>query len=239
MHDAYAPPPEEPISGLRQTHSVYVDSSDAGQYALARELHDTVIQPLTSLVVSLTGLSDQQSYPSHLADQVEIWQALAREALDSLRSTLAGLSAGPQAPHELSLTDMLRTTMLPQLTHQGIWLTLHADHWPAKLPSGWTTQLFLAIREALTNTVKHASASTISVQLKGDAGGLTITITDDGTGCSPDELYSRRFSMSGHGLGIGSIQDRIRSLGGWIHIRTAPGCGMRIVMHVPHGLQEN
>lgn len=205
----------------------------AERHALARELHDTVVQPLTSLVTSFTCLEHLPQGIGQMDVNVGLWKELAQEALDSLRRTLAGLHTHPHA--ELDLPETLERFLAPQLCSRGMRLAVEPHNWPADLPVEWTANLFLVVREALTNAEKHARASMVIVVLRANTEELSISVTDNGIGFSADDLVSASSQdRLGSGLGISSMQDRVRMLGGELDLITARGCGVRLDLRVPN-----
>ena len=85
--------------------------------------------------------------------------------------------------------------------------------------------MYRAVQEALTNCVKHAGASRIEVAVHGGAQSLDVSVTDDGVGVAP----ARR----GSGLGLLGIDERVRELDGSMDIRTSPGAGTTVTIHLP------
>jgi two-component system, NarL family, sensor histidine kinase LiaS len=201
--------------------------------ALARELHDTVVQPLTSLVMSFAYLEHFPQGAGQMEANVVLWKELAQEALDSLRRTLAGLHTSPHI--QSNLPEALGRCLVPQLCSRGIRLVVEPHNWPEDLPIDWTSNLYLVVREALTNTEKHAHASMVIVVLCADTKELSISITDNGLGFRADDLVlASRQDQLGSGLGISGMRARVQMLGGTLDLMTAPGCGVRLEIRVPN-----
>lgn len=199
--------------------------------ALARELHDTVIQPLTSLLLSITRLEYQQPSTGEVERHLDMWKGLAREALDSLRASLAGLQTA--SPRIDDLPGALCCSLVRQVTAHGLQLSVECHHWPADLPPAWNSSLYLAVREAVTNVQKHAQASRVSVVLGADAEELAITITDDGVGLAQADLDGERCTRPGYGLGISSIRDRVAVLSGRMNLTSGGGKGVQVEIRLP------
>jgi two-component system sensor histidine kinase UhpB len=197
---------------------------------LARELHDTVVQPLTALLISMEHLS--QPGEGEISEaQMAVWKSLAREAVQSLRGTMAGLRTHPHA--QLGLPDALRLHLLPQVRGRGLRVTFQASGWPMDLPEDWTTSLYLTVREALMNVEKHAQASECAVLVRADARQLFVAVVDDGVGFRASRASQSRPRTSGTGFGLGGMRDRVRQLGGRLVVTSPPGHGTRIEMKVP------
>ena len=88
--------------------------------------------------------------------------------------------------------------------------------------------LYRVAQEALHNVAKHAGASEVTVSLTRDGGVLRLSIIDNGRGFS---LVGTR----GHGAGLGliSMDERVRLLGGRVTFETRPGAGTRVQVNVP------
>jgi signal transduction histidine kinase len=95
------------------------------------------------------------------------------------------------------------------------------------LRPGVDEEVFRIAQESLQNALLHARASRIELRLEEDAGGLRLTVTDDGSGFEPEEagLRSRR-------LGLTSMEERARALGARLRIESAPGQGTTIELEV-------
>lgn len=198
--------------------------------ALAHELHDTVIQPLAALVTSFECARYQSFTPEVIEANIMAWKELAREAINSLRDTLAGLSVQPNG--ELGLPEALRRYLAPHMHSHGLPVALDITNWPDDVPLDVTTGLYLAVREALTNVAKHAHASAATVRLRATARHLIVTVADNGVGFRSED-HSRVISALGNRLGIAGMRERVRLLEGRLALTTAPGQGVRIEMRVP------
>jgi signal transduction histidine kinase len=81
------------------------------------------------------------------------------------------------------------------------------------------------VQEALTNCVRHARASHITVAVSRLADNLTVTVADNGDGFDA--------SKRDRGLGLRGIEERVRELGGLLSIRSAPGAGTTLTLKMP------
>jgi len=105
--------------------------------------------------------------------------------------------------------------------------------WPADVPREQASELYVAIGEALANVVRHAHASRASLCLDADARWLRVTVSDDGVGLRPGDVGGDAERESGGGLGLVSMRERLRALGGDVTIRSRPGKGVCVQMRVP------
>jgi|GEM_PF-3385490 len=212
------------------THEDIERALEEGRIQLAREMHDTVIQPLTTLVTSLEAQKYRQLSPGQLEAYLDAWQELAREALDCLRQTLAGLRN--HHPHSrLGFISAAQGYLIPALRAEGHRVTFEHRDWPDDLPVEYVSNLYLILREALTNIKKHARASEVAILLRG-GGHLSMTIVDNGVGFTP-ALARPANTPRGMRFGLAGMYERVAALGGTMRIESTPGQGTRIEVIVP------
>jgi signal transduction histidine kinase len=194
---------------------------------IARELHDDITQQIAMLTV---GLDHLESLP---ADKL----ALAHEELAELRSKTEEVA--------LSVRDVARQLHSTVLQHLGLSKALKGlcrtfsqqhqidAHLEAEeledLGDDVSLCLFRVAQEALNNAVKHGHAKQITVVLAREAGDLRLQITDTGNGFDP--------ATRSEGLGLVSMQERLRLVGGKLAIRSSPGQGTVIEAVVAYSQQ--
>jgi signal transduction histidine kinase len=185
---------------------------------LALELHDVVSQKLFSLSLTAEAAATQiDENPEAARTHLARLQELAREALDELRSLILGLR-----PPELE-RDGLERTLRKEVEMLG---RAHAVEVEVVRDGAIENQngardfaVLRIVHEALNNSVRHAHAQRIVVRLTAGA----VEISDDGVGFDPAsaDLRSRH-------LGLTSMEERARELGGRLEIRSAPGTGTTV-----------
>jgi signal transduction histidine kinase len=109
-------------------------------------------------------------------------------------------------------------------THQEIDVELEADELPDRLPAELETAVYRIVQEALTNVAKHAQASRVRVSLRHSEEALTLDVVDNGVG------YLRNGGSSKPGLGLLSIRERVRALGGRVSMTSERGAHLNIVL---------
>jgi signal transduction histidine kinase len=236
--DAFSPDDEELI-GLLAAHAaiaitnarLYEHSRELSVLSernrLALDLHDAVSQKLFSLVLTAEAagtLLDRD--PAAARAKVERLQQLSREALDELRSLL--LELRPPDLERDGLAGALRkhVDVLRGLHDVDIALEVEPD-----VEAGARDGDVLRIaQEALQNALRHAGARHVAVRLGDGDGRLVLEVADDGAGFEPadPELRSRR-------LGLTSMEERARRLGGRLEIRSAPGAGTTVRLEAARG----
>jgi signal transduction histidine kinase len=198
---------------------------------LALELHDVVSQKLFSLMLTAEAASAQiDSDPVAASAQIDRLRALAREALDELRTLILGLR--PPELERDGLEGALRKELEMLGRVHGVEIELEVDRRGARANGdGAAVQREFAIlriaHEALHNAVRHARAEHVTVRLSERGERLTVEVSDDGIGFDPGraELRSRH-------LGLTSMEERARELGGRLEIRSSPGAGTTVSLRV-------
>jgi signal transduction histidine kinase len=199
---------------------------------LALELHDVVSQKLFSLVLAAESagtLLDRQDEAAR--GQVARVGVLAREALEELRSLL--LELRPIDLERDGLGGALRkhVTALRQVHGARIELDLGAGIGFEAGDAGRDRDVLRIAQESLHNALRHSGAALVAIRLtRAGDGTLVLDVTDDGAGFDPSapDLRSRR-------LGLTSMEERARRLGGSLEIRSAPGAGTTVHLEADGG----
>ena len=192
---------------------------------LARELHDSLVQKLFGVVLAAQSAGTLLERDAGAArEQVERVGELAREAVAELRSLVFQLR--PAEIETEGLGAALRKHVEVLRGAHGAEISLELRGAP-RLRPGVDEEVFRIAQESLQNALRHSEAQRIDVRLDEDAGGLRLVVSDDGVGFEPEEaaLRSRR-------LGLTSMEERARGMGGRLAIESAPGRGTTIQLEV-------
>jgi len=195
---------------------------------LALELHDAVSQKLFSLVLTAEAAATQLDRDGEAARaHVMRLQELAREALEELRSLI--LELRPPELERDGLCGALRKHADALRRLHRVRIDVDVDD-AAGGDARRDGEVLRVAQEALQNAVRHAGAQRIVVRLGRGDGRLVLEVSDDGTGFDPadPELRSRR-------LGLTSMEERARRLGGRLEIRSAPGAGTTVRLEAEGG----
>jgi signal transduction histidine kinase len=204
---------------------------------IARELHDSVVQSLTTLVADLeyfrirhaNQLANDETGQQVVA-KLEIWQALARDSLTSIRQALGELRRQQDPDFDMRAAMV---SLVSELQAAGYTVICECDEWPARLPFEYLSNLYYIVREAVTNIYKHAYASRISFCLSVKEYHLHISIADDGVGMKASSLIGICATQSGYQQGLIGIRERVMLLGGQLSIESTPGSGTSLNVDVP------
>lgn len=199
---------------------------------LAREIHDTIAQGLTGIVVQLSAAQSAlngNSYAAH--EHVELARKMARESLAEARRSLWNLRASVLERGDLA--DALRglstrantNTMLSEFRLEG-------TAWP--LTSGVESALLRICQESFANTAKHARATRVDVTLIYTTASVELRIEDNGSGIDPEFLEQLdRPATLDSGFGLRGMRERMTALGGVLAISSLGGvCIQAIVPRV-------
>ncbi len=200
---------------------------------LAREIHDTIAQSLTGLVMVAQRAGNRlepvggEAAASARRD-IELMETMAREALTEARGLVASLT-----PVEASagLGDALRrlATAFARETHVAV--TVEAD--AAGLDRELEVVLLRSAQEALANVRKHARARSAAISVAASEAEVVLTVTDDGRG--PGDAAS---TLGERGFGLAGIRDRAALVGGAFEFGPGPGGGSRLRVVVPRANEE-
>jgi signal transduction histidine kinase len=188
---------------------------------LARELHDSVTQSLYSVTLladatrDFTEAGEWERVKHYLVRISET----GRQALKEMRLLLYELR--PPIIEEEGLLEALSRRLDAVEGRAGVEVRLLATEW-VDLPAPVEEALYHIAQEALNNALKHAEATTVTVQLHGDAGGVDLEVVDNGKGFDPDSVKRRG------GMGLLSMRQRTEMMGGQLTILSAPGEGTRV-----------
>ena len=198
-------------------------SHEAGTLAererLAHEIHDTLAQGFTSIVLLAQTAGAVLGDEEHPARRhVRAIEETARENLAEARALVAELAPPSLAAGSLPaavgrLVDRLAAEV-------GLDARLHVDGAPRSLGSNEEVALLRTVQEALTNVRRHAQARTVDVALCYGATGVRVQVRDDGCGFDEHSVAA--------GYGLAGMRARLEQLGGWARVHSAPGAGTTV-----------
>src|SRR5690349_1526003 len=188
---------------------------------IARELHDAVTQKLFSLRLTADAASTLVATdPAGAADQLDVVRRLAAEATAELRSIVIGLRPADLAGDGLGVALRKQVELLDHVHSASV--RFAGEAFPHLSPAREAAAYRIA-QEALHNALRHGDPSTVVVNVSAHNGTVRIEITDDGLG----------FDAKTDGLGLASMRDRARAVGGRLDVRSRPGGGTTVRLEVP------
>jgi signal transduction histidine kinase len=199
-----------------------VTAQELERRRLARELHDETGQALTSILLGLRGLEDVKDEETLKATVGEV-RDLVRSTLQDVRRLAVELR--PKALDDFGLVAALERLTESFAEQMGISVEF-APTGAGRLPPEVETALYRIVQESLTNVVKHARASRVSIVLTRRRNSASIVVEDDGIGFEPGR-------ETGDGIGLLGMQERVGLLGGRVALESRPGAGTTFVAEVP------
>jgi PAS domain S-box-containing protein len=205
---------------LRKLSIRLMNLQDQERRRIARELHDSEGQNLSLLLMSLSKLKRTcdnlgDDARNLLTESIE----MANECLRDVR-TLSYL-LHPPLLDEFGLISALQWYVEGFSERSGIAVNLDVPSALNRLPAEMETSLFRLVQEGLTNIHRHSGSQTAEISLICDGDGLRLKIEDHGKGMSATEVSGK--NGTGAGVGLASMRERVRELGGALEISSQAG----------------
>jgi signal transduction histidine kinase len=200
---------------------------------LAGEIHDSLAQFFTGISMQLgaakeviqTGGDNGLSYIERATELAQFGLAEARRSAFSLQ---------PSVIEESGLIETLQKLVERSNIPGRLRCNFHSDDVPEETVLPAVRQDLLRIaQEAISNAVRHARPTVISVNVRWDPPNLVLEVIDNGSGIANAKL------ANGDGFGLSSMRARAENLGAQFDVRTAPGRGTSILVHVPINLSSS
>jgi PAS domain S-box-containing protein len=190
---------------------------------ISMELHDSVIQSLYAIGLQIDSMeTGEDEQPDSLKS---IAEAINR-AIKDIRQYILDLDASaPQSPtiYECLVQEVLPRLHIPDSTT----VELDMPDLPLSIPPNLVDGICHMANEAISNAVRHAKSSHITITGQQVDDTLQITVADDGRGFDPDT------ATQGDGLGLRNLRQRAKLYGGRVHIDAEPGRGTSVTISIP------
>jgi len=215
---------------------------------VAREIHDTLAQGFTGILVQLQAAERLSlKHPERAVQSLQEARELARLSLQEARRSVLNLRPTALEHHTLDKVIVHEVERFEK--DSGVKANFVLEGYPSLLPSTIEQNLYRITQEALTNIRRHAEATRTTVTLSFEPGHVALTIIDDGIGLNGRELGGEQvFSIgdldSQHGpeeladlpsggFGLVGIQERVNLMKGQVTIGSPPTGGTRIKVVIP------
>ena len=209
---------EEAISRMSRN---LIESQEQERTRIGRELHDDINQRLAMLAIELEQL---QENPSEIQNRVQELRKQTIEISDDVQALSHELDSSKL--ERLGAIGGMRSWCREFGERQGIQVEFKSPEAKISLPREIGLCLFRVLQEALHNAAKYSGVRRIEVQLREDAGEIHLVVSDLGRG------FDLETAKEGRGLGLTSMQERVRLINGIIEIRSKPMGGTTIHVHV-------
>ncbi len=199
------------------------------RHRIARDLHDAVAQTLFSLRLTAEAAATLvHRDPDRAAAELREVTALAAQASVDLRQVVAELRPPELAEQGLVETLRSRAALLDRVHTATVSFTSQGV---PRLSTRAEETVLRVAEESLHNALRHARAQRIEISLTTDGDAVTLEVGDDGVGLAATEPREHARAS----LGLASMRDRARSVGGRFHIAARPAGGTQVRLVVPHG----
>lgn len=199
---------------------------------LAREIHDTLAQGFTSIVMNLEAaegaLPEEVSEEARTKWHLDQARFTARESLTEARRLVWDLR--PESLDNASLPEALAQLAARWTDTAGIEASVNASGTLRPIPDEAEVTLVRMVQEALANVLKHAGASRVVVTLSYMNDLVALDVIDDGAGFDTNQALGE--TPEG-GFGLTAMRQRVEQLGGSLSVESAPGEGTTLVAELP------
>jgi two-component system sensor histidine kinase DegS len=204
---------------------------------IAREIHDGMAQTMANVVLR-TEIAERmlvkQEFTAVKEELVDL-KGQVRGGLEEVRKIIFNLR--PMALDDLGIVPTLRKYVQDFEEKTRIRTKFQLNGREARFPSGLEIAIFRLVQEALSNVLKHARATYVSVELTLELEQVKIYIVDNGVGFNVE--MTQKIITKGNNFGLLGMRERVELLEGTMEIDSEQDSGTRITMLIPIGSTEN
>jgi len=193
---------------------------------LARELHDHLSQSMAALALELANVQrESETAPEKLRSGLSHIEGSVHKLADDIHDMSRLLH--PSILDDLGLVAAVRADCARFSEREGIPVRVESQDVPLKLPPDVALSLYRITQESLHNIAKHASAKRATVTILGEEEQVRLIVEDSGAGFDVHRVKEKA------GLGLTSMSERVRLLGGTLEVQSQPAVGTRIEVTAP------
>jgi two-component system sensor histidine kinase UhpB len=221
---------------LRELPRLIREAQEVERRRVARELHDSVIQILSSVKFRLQSVEERLIEKDEAAwrDTLKS-KAHLEKAIQEVRRISRNLR--PSELDDLGLAPAVRSLCSEFSERTGVKVDLSILKLPQSIPDDIELNLYRIIQESLGNIEKHSHATRVSLRLARDLSVLRAVIGDNGRGFDPLSPYGKKSRPPG--MGLVDMKERAAMFGGNCQFRSVPGAGTEILVEMPLKLTDN
>jgi PAS domain S-box-containing protein len=213
---------------LQDLMEKFLTAQEEERRRIACDLHDDQCQRITALILEAGTLTNlvKLTMPT-LVPRIESWRQRLSDILNDMRHLTHELH--PRHLDTVSLGFSMQSHINEFSNYTGLHIDFHEEDVPNQLTMPITICLYRLLQETLGNIHKHAHAAHVTVRLSGSPSEITLVVADNGTG----------FDLGGtkdhnkKGLGLTSMQERVRPLQGRVSIDSGSGRGTTVTVSIP------
>jgi signal transduction histidine kinase len=193
---------------------------------LAGEIHDSLEQGLNGLILQMEGTANLESCAPEVRTGLKLACAMASFSRTEVQYAVWELQSPMLKDSELPVAV---EKIMRQIAPESLTCNVRVLGSSRRLPSNVEHHLLRVVQEAVNNTVKHAAARNVTVELDYGTKAVDVSIIDDGKGFVPGEV---RTGGLGH-FGLRSLRSRVSKISATFEIISSPGLGTTLRVHVP------
>lgn len=218
---------QEEISARSQLQYRFISAQEEERLRISRELHDGVGQLITALLLRLKSI--QNDSPAPLSESISSLSGMVDEIAKEVHKVAVELR--PTSLSDVGLVAALGAYLDSWSTRHGIRADFHADN-GLRLSLETEAALYRIAQEAVTNVLKHAQATQVSVVLERKGKEVVLMVEDNGIGFDVDSAL-RQAQASGR-LGLMGMRERVEAVGGALEIESNPDApGTTVYVRIP------
>jgi two-component system sensor histidine kinase UhpB len=204
-----------------------ITAQEAERTRIARDLHDDVSQELAGLSIALSSLK-RRLIGTGQTEDIEDTLTTVQQRTIALADNIRGLSHDlhPGILQHVGLAAALQAHCAELGRHQPFKLQMKADGDLGPIDPLIALCLYRVAQEGLANATRHARPQSVQVRLHRTVEGYELSIVDDGCGFDPA-------GGNGNTLGLRSMDERVRFLGGTLGVESHPGHGTKLLARIP------
>jgi len=207
--------------------SGFISAQEEERKRIARELHDSTSQSLSSLMIGLRALCDSPHVTASAVQALEELRTIAARTLDEIHVLARQLR--PSVLDDMGLAEAIKRHISDCQRQHGLAIDLLIRGLDEqRLAPAIETALYRIVQEGLTNIIRHAQAQTVSIVLECSPQRVLLIVEDDGQGFE----MARVEGQEGH-LGLHGIRERTNLLNGTLVIESTPGQGTSLYVELP------
>jgi len=211
---------EQAQASLQELSAKLVRAQEEERRALSRELHDEVGQSFSAVLLEAENLLDLHPAPD-VRVHLDSIRNVAEKGMNEIRNM--ALLLRPSMLDDFGLVPALDWQARETAKRSGMRVQVSSEL-ADDLPEEHKTCIYRVVQEALNNCSRHAQASAVQVNVRGETGRIFLTVQDDGSGFDPQRV---------RGLGLLGMEERVRHLGGTFAVDSHAGRGTRLEIVLP------
>jgi signal transduction histidine kinase len=213
-------------SDLERLAGMLISSQEEERKRVARELHDDLSQRLAALAIDAGRL---ERLANNVDEDLRAGFERLKKQVASLSDDIHGISRRlhPALLDDLGLETAIEVEARAFFERGGAPVEAEVGSLPPSLSADAKLALYRIVQESLRNAQKYADAETIRITLRQDGETVELRIRDDGRG------FDKNANAFRPGLGLASMEERVRLLGGKLRVESSPGHGALIEVRIP------